>query len=119
MRRFLKAQSNRTYHESAELQQWDMRKHGSLSWTRYPVVSILTGEETTCWQMYKCVEKNVDFGVIRCLVIAGPGFAKDAFKQYLNEESVRRSHKHLSDHRDKILTAAASTAYKHGLKVRD
>ena len=81
-------------------------------------VSIPTEDATACTQMYMCVEKNVDFGVIRCLVIAGPGFAKDAFKQYLNEEAVRRSHKHLADHRDKVLTAAASTAYKHGLKVR-
>lgn len=34
--------------------------------------------------------RHVDWGVIKCLVIAGPGFVKDQFKQYLETEAVRR-----------------------------
>lgn len=59
----------------------------------------------------------MNFEVVRCLVIAGPGFAKDTFKEYLMNESVKQGHKHLADHRDRFLTVAASNAYKHALKV--
>ena len=33
--------------------------------------------------------KNVDWDVVKCLVIAGPGFAKDEFRKYLEAEAVR------------------------------
>ena len=28
--------------------------------------------------------RHVDWGVVRCLVIAGPGFAKEQFREYLS-----------------------------------
>ncbi len=41
-------------------------------------------------QVYAAVERHVDWTVVRCLVIAGPGFMKDQFKEYLHAEAVRR-----------------------------
>lgn len=32
----------------------------------------------------------MDWNIVKCLVVAGPGFTKDAFKQYLEAEAVRR-----------------------------
>ena len=40
--------------------------------------------------MLQAVLRHVDWAVIKCLVIAGPGFVKDQFKQYLEAEAVRR-----------------------------
>ena len=37
------------------------------------------------------VVRHVDWEVVKCLVIAGPGFAKDAFKEHLDAEAVRQS----------------------------
>jgi len=36
------------------------------------------------------VVRHVDWAVVRCLVIAGPGFTKDAFRAHLDTEAVRR-----------------------------
>jgi protein pelota len=40
--------------------------------------------------VYAAVERHVDWSIVRCLVIAGPGFMKDQFKDYLLAEAVRR-----------------------------
>lgn len=41
-------------------------------------------------QVFAAVTRHVDWGIVRCLVIAGPGFTKDQFRRYLDEEAVRR-----------------------------
>ena len=41
-------------------------------------------------QVYAAVVRHVDWGMIKCLVIAGPGFAKESFRDYLNAEAVRK-----------------------------
>ena len=40
--------------------------------------------------VFAAVIRHVDFSIVKCLVIAGPGFAKDQFKEYLEVEAVRR-----------------------------
>eukprot|EP00210_Caulerpa_lentillifera_P008471 g8081.t1 len=67
-------------------------------------------------KVYTGVEQNINFDVVRCLVVAGPGFAKDTFKQYLTDQSIKLGHKHLSSMKDRFLIVPASTAYKHSLK---
>lgn len=51
--------------------------------------SDLTGLGTVT-QVLAAVVRHVDWAVVRCLVIAGPGFAKDAFRAHLDAEAVRR-----------------------------
>ncbi len=36
------------------------------------------------------VERHIDWEVVKCLVVAGPGFVKDDFKKHMEEEAVRR-----------------------------
>ncbi|GAB4814633.1 hypothetical protein N2152v2_001679 [Parachlorella kessleri] len=67
-------------------------------------------------KVFQAVVRHVDWGVVRCLVIAGPGFTKDQFKEYLDAEAQRREVKPLLTHRSKIVLAPASSAYKHSLK---
>mmetsp|Transcript_29216 Transcript_29216/g.64627 ORF Transcript_29216/g.64627 Transcript_29216/m.64627 type:complete len:382 (+) Transcript_29216:312-1457(+) len=62
------------------------------------------------------VVRHVDFSIVKCLVIAGPGFAKEQFKEHLEAEAVRREIRALIEHRDCIVLAPASSAYKHSLK---
>ena len=38
----------------------------------------------------QAVVRSVDWDIITCLVLAGPGFTKDAFKTYLEAEAVRQ-----------------------------
>ncbi|GIL69796.1 hypothetical protein Vretifemale_597 [Volvox reticuliferus] len=66
--------------------------------------------------VFNAVVRHVDFSVVKCLVIAGPGFAKDQFKDYMDAEAVRRDVRPLIENKDKMMLASASTAYKHSLK---
>lgn len=34
--------------------------------------------------------RHVDWDIVKCLVIAGPGFAKDQFLEFLTAEAVKR-----------------------------
>ena len=61
------------------------------------------------------VLRHVDFAVVRCLLIAGPGFTKDAFVAHLFAEAQRRELKPLLEARSKVITAHASSGYKHAL----
>lgn len=43
-----------------------------------------------CAQVFTAVTRHVDWSIVRCLVIAGPGFTKEEFRKYLDAEAVRR-----------------------------
>ncbi len=64
----------------------------------------------------QAIVRHVDWEVIKCLVIAGPGFAKDQFREYLDGEAQRREVRSLILNRGKIVVAPASSAYTHVLK---
>ena len=65
---------------------------------------------------FNAILRHVDFSIVKCLVLAGPGFAKDQLKEYIDAEMVRREARVLIENKDKIVLAPASTAYKHSLK---
>ncbi|KAL6761649.1 meiotic cell division protein pelota [Haematococcus lacustris] len=64
----------------------------------------------------QAILRHVDFDVVKCLVLAGPGFAKDSLKQYMDLEAVRRDLRPLIENKDKVVLAPASSAYKHALQ---
>jgi protein pelota len=67
-------------------------------------------------RVYAAVVKHVDWNVIKCLVLAGPGFAKDSLRDYIDLEAQRQQNKELLHNRSKILVAPASSPYKHAIK---
>jgi hypothetical protein len=60
-------------------------------------------------QVFAAVVRHVDWGIVKCLVIAGPGFAKDSFKTYLDAEAVKRDVRPLIEHKASIFTAPVRT----------
>mmetsp|Transcript_71087 Transcript_71087/g.224785 ORF Transcript_71087/g.224785 Transcript_71087/m.224785 type:complete len:379 (+) Transcript_71087:403-1539(+) len=64
----------------------------------------------------QAILRHVDFSIVRCLVIAGPGFTKDELETYIWAEAQRRDMKSLFENRSKVITAHASSGYKHALK---
>lgn len=56
-------------------------------------------------QVFTAVLRHVDWSIVKCLVIAGPGFAKDSFKTYLDAEAVKRDVRPLIEHKASIFTA--------------
>ncbi len=52
--------------------------------------SLLQALFTLPRQVLAAVVRHVDWAVVHCLIIAGPGFAKDGFRAHLEAEAVRR-----------------------------
>lgn len=61
-------------------------------------------------QVFTAVLRHVDWSIVKCLVIAGPGFAKDSFKTYLDAEAVKRDVRPLIEHKASIFTAPVGAA---------
>lgn len=66
---------------------------------------------------YDAVVANVRLDVVKCLLIAGPGFTKDTFREFLLENATRQGNKELLAFKKSIATAACSTAYLQGVEV--
>eukprot|EP00824_Muranothrix_gubernata_P006734 TRINITY_DN18668_c2_g1_i1.p1 TRINITY_DN18668_c2_g1~~TRINITY_DN18668_c2_g1_i1.p1 ORF type:complete len:672 (+),score=102.86 TRINITY_DN18668_c2_g1_i1:95-2017(+) len=64
----------------------------------------------------QAILRHVNFEVVKCVVVASPGFVKDEFLEYLFAEAVRRNLRPLLENRGKFLGCHASTGHKHSLK---
>ncbi|XP_006428556.2 protein PELOTA 1 [Citrus clementina] len=64
--------------------------------------------------------KHVDFNVVRCAVIASPGFTKDQFHRHLLLEAERRQLRPIIENKSRIILVHTSSGYKYGsfLKVQ-
>lgn len=60
--------------------------------------------------------KHVDFNVVRCAVIASPGFTKDQFHRHLLLEAERRQLRPIIENKSRIILVHTSSGYKHSLK---
>lgn len=60
--------------------------------------------------------KHVDFSVVRCAVIASPGFTKDQFHRHLLLEAERRQLRTIIENKSRILLVHTTSGYKHNLK---
>ncbi|OEH74152.1 cell division related protein [Cyclospora cayetanensis] len=58
---------------------------------------------------------HVDWGLLKALVIGGPGFYKDQFLEYLLQDAQQQGRKQVLQKRDLIFTVHASSAYRHAL----
>ena len=83
-----------------------------------PRVVLGAKKSRTHWfdQVIAAIERHVSFDVVKCVVLAGPGFTKDAFHEYLFAEAERRQLRELHLSKKKWVLAHASAAYKHALK---
>ncbi|XP_062084223.1 protein PELOTA 1 [Humulus lupulus] len=60
--------------------------------------------------------KNVDFNVVRCAVIASPGFTKDQFHRHLLLEAERKLLRTIIENKSRIILVHTTSGYKHSLK---
>ncbi|EFJ34804.1 hypothetical protein SELMODRAFT_81932 [Selaginella moellendorffii] len=66
--------------------------------------------------VFQALLRSVDFTLIRCIILASPGFTKDQFFDYINLESTRREIRPIIENKSKFILAHSSSAYKHSLK---
>lgn len=80
------------------------------------IAGLEKAQKTFHERVFDAVVQHIDWEVVKCLVIAGPGFAKDAFKSYLDLESQRQEVRSLLLNRSKIVLASASSPYYHSIQ---
>ena len=67
-------------------------------------------------QLLAAILHHVNFLALRCVVLAGPGFNKDTFWEWMLEMAAKRELRDLLLSRPKWVQAHASSAYKHALR---
>ena len=67
-------------------------------------------------QLLAAILRHVNFAALRCVVLAGPGFTKDAFWEWLVATANKRELRDVLMSRPKWVQAHASSAYKHALR---
>ncbi|KAG8390819.1 hypothetical protein BUALT_Bualt01G0123200 [Buddleja alternifolia] len=60
--------------------------------------------------------KHVDFKVVRCAVIASPGFTKDQFHRHLMLEAERKQLRSIIENKSRIVLVHTTSGYKHSLR---
>ncbi|XP_012675966.1 protein pelota homolog [Clupea harengus] len=90
-------------------------------------VTIPRKRRGSCTQHEKALERfyeavmqgilrHISFDVVKCVLIASPGFVKDQFVNYLFREAVRQDNKLLLENRPKFVTVHSSSGHKYSLK---
>jgi protein pelota len=64
----------------------------------------------------QAVTRHIDFGVVKVLLIASPGFVNENFLKFIRKEMITRSElKYLNEHQSKMVLAKSSSGHKHAL----
>ncbi|KAF2531365.1 hypothetical protein F2Q70_00033184 [Brassica cretica] len=62
--------------------------------------------------------KHVDFSVVRCAVIASPGFTKDQFHRHLLLEAERRQLRPIIENKSRIILVHTNSGYRYCVSVK-
>ncbi|CAH2086260.1 unnamed protein product [Euphydryas editha] len=60
--------------------------------------------------------RHIDFSIVKCVIIASPGFVKDQFFDYMMQQAIKTDNKLLIENKSKFLLVKASSGFKHSLK---
>lgn len=74
------------------------------------------GMENFYEQILQAMLKYINYDVIKCILVASPGFVKDRFIEYLWQQANKHDIKTLLDCKEKFLLAHSSTGFKHSIR---
>lgn len=60
--------------------------------------------------------RHVNFDIVKCVIIASPGFVKDQYFEYMMQQAIKTDNKLLIENKPKFLLVKASSGFKHSLK---
>lgn len=60
--------------------------------------------------------RHVNFDIVKCVIIASPGFVRDQFYEYMFQTAVKTDNKVLLENKGKFMLVHASSGFKHSLK---
>lgn len=59
--------------------------------------------------------RAIDFSVVKCVLVASPGFVRDGFLSRLHSEAARTGNKVLVENQSKFMSVHSSSGYMHSL----
>ncbi|XP_022917712.1 protein pelota [Onthophagus taurus] len=60
--------------------------------------------------------RHVNFDIVKCVLIASPGFVRDQFYEYMFQTAVKTDNKVLLDNKSKFMLVHSSSGFKHSLR---
>ncbi|XP_005872688.2 PREDICTED: LOW QUALITY PROTEIN: protein pelota homolog [Myotis brandtii] len=67
-------------------------------------------------QVVQAVQRHIHFDVVKCVLVASPGFVREQFCDYMFQQAVKTDNKVLLENRSKFLQVHASSGHKYSLK---
>lgn len=67
-------------------------------------------------QIIQAIIRHFNFDVIKCVLVASPGFVKDQFTDYMFSQAIKLDQKVLVENKSKFILVHASSGFKHSLK---
>ncbi|XP_055543941.1 protein pelota [Wyeomyia smithii] len=66
--------------------------------------------------LIQSILRHVNFDIVKCVLLASPGFVKDQFYEYMFQQAVKTDNKVLLDNKSKFMLVHSSSGFKHSLK---
>ena len=60
--------------------------------------------------------RHVNFDVVKCVLIASPGFVRDEFYEYMFQQAIKLDIKVLLENKSKFMLIHSSSGFKHSLR---
>ena len=70
------------------------------------------------WQILRAIVQYIDFTIVKAVLVASPGFFKDAFLKYMNEQAHKQGLRVLLDNKGKFVPCHASSGNNVGLLLK-
>lgn len=67
-------------------------------------------------QVMQAILRHINFDVVKCILIASPGFVKDQFFDYMFQMAIKTDNKILLENKSKFTLVHSSSGFKHSLK---
>lgn len=67
-------------------------------------------------QILQAIMRHVNFDIVKCVLVASPGFVKDQFLDYMFQMAVKLDYKILTENKSKFVSIHSSSGFKHSLK---
>lgn len=67
-------------------------------------------------QVFDVIAREIDFDVVQCVVLAGPGFTKDEFFDHFQKRAVQSEDKTLMGVRNRFVLVSVSSGHKDALR---
>lgn len=60
--------------------------------------------------------RHINFDIVKCVILASPGFVKDQYMDYMVQQAIKTDNKLILENKGRFLLAHSSSGFKHSLK---